>query len=251
MSCQAFNCVVRWLRNKNTARYFEDHPAARDAIATVVQEVIRRKPLPTPASTPCNTDTPSEQAPTPLLSQHIAQEEELDPDDAAPTPLPSNRNTQEEVPDPDDQADQHDNLFVDIHDHSSPAVQQGLGKGGRPPNHTYIENIDDSEPEQTGDGSANLDVCPLTDESDDLRDQDARPDGQVSGQTAALLKYQSDTTQNKPRKRQHNFEGSRDSKRIHIEAADATEVELESRSLQCSRPFEHRPGPNQNKRHDQ
>jgi len=92
---------------------------------------------------------------------------------------------------------------------------------------------------------------PLTDESDGLRDQDACPDGQVSGQTAALLKYQSDITQDTPRKRKHSFEGSRDSKRMHVEATDATEVELGSRSLQRSGPLGLWFTPNQSERHNQ
>jgi hypothetical protein len=52
------------------------------------------------------------------------------------------------VPDPDDQAHEHNNLFVDAHDQSSPAVQQGLG---RPPNHTYIESADDCADASEGD----------------------------------------------------------------------------------------------------
>jgi Heterokaryon incompatibility protein (HET) len=70
----------------------------------VVRAVTRPEPLPTPASISCNTDTPSEQPPTPPLSQRIAHDGdgELDPESASPTPLPSYRNTQEEGLDPDD-----------------------------------------------------------------------------------------------------------------------------------------------------
>jgi hypothetical protein len=211
------------------------------------------KPLPTPAPTPCNSNTPGEQAPTLLPPQDIAQEEP-GRDDQAPSPLDSHHVSREGEFDYDDPADQLESVSRGHHDDSSPAAQQELEQGSRPAKYTYVEVADDCGSEQSSgpQHSTNRDAWPPADHGDDLRDQDARPNSQSSEQAATpLIQYESDTTQDKPRKRQHNFEGSRDSKRPHIEAADATEVELGSRSLQCSKPFELRPGPNQNERHDQ
>jgi hypothetical protein len=249
-----FKYVVHWLRNKNITRYFEDHPAARDAIVTSVQEVTPPKPLPTPAATPCNTDTPGEQAPTPLSPQHIAQEEP-DPGDQAPAQLPSQHVVQKEELELVDPTDLHENLPGDTHDQNSPATQQELENGSQPSNYTSLEDADDSEGKQaTGDSqySANLDVSAPGDHGDNFSDQDARPSGESAGPSAPpSVQYQSDTTRYQPRKRKNYFDGSRGSKRTHFEAADSTEVELGSRSRQCSGPFELRPGPDQDERHDQ
>jgi hypothetical protein len=92
------------------------------------------------------------------------------------------------VPDPGDQADQHitslSTLSIKAHQlfNKSSAREADL--------QTIRMKRTQTTPNpsrQTGDGSANLNVCPLTDESDN---------------------------QDKPQKRKHNFEGSRDSKRI-------------------------------------
>ena len=167
-----------------------------------VQEVTRPKSLPTSASTPCNTNIPGEQAPTPLAPQRITQEEEFDLDD---------------------QTDQHKNLFANPHDRSSPAAQQGLETGSRLSNHICIEGVDDSESEEvSGDSqhSANLDVWPSADHSDNLHDQDTYLNGQISGQTVTSSTLcQSNTRQYISSKREHNFEDSSASKRTHIEAA--------------------------------
>jgi hypothetical protein len=106
-------------------RQIENHPAAYVEVVTAVQEIPRPKPLPTPASTPCHTDLHGEQASAPLPPQHITQEEELDPDD---------------------QTDQQENLFVELHDHGSPAVQQELNQRSRPLYHAYVEDATTPRP---------------------------------------------------------------------------------------------------------
>lgn len=133
-----FKYVVRWLRNKNTTRYFEDHPAARDTIVTAVQEVTRLKPLPTL----CNSNTPGEQAPALLPSQHIPQEEPSR-DDQAPTLLASQHVAREGEGefDYDSPADQRKNVSGGHHDESSPAAQQELEQGSRPSKYAYAEGI--------------------------------------------------------------------------------------------------------------
>jgi hypothetical protein len=194
---------------------------------TAVQEVTRPKPLPTPAPTPCNSNTPSEQAPTLLPSQHITQEE---PGcyDQADTPLASQHVTREGEFDCEDPANQH-NVSRRHHDESSPAAQRGLEQGSRRSQHTYVEVADDSEIEQSDSSqhSAYLDGQPSASHGDDLHDQDARPNSRSLEQTATLIRYESDTSRYPSRKRKHNFEQGRDSKRPHIEATDATEVEVE------------------------
>ena len=189
--------------------------------------------LPTPASTPCNSNTSGEQTPTPLPSQHIAIVEP-DPGDQAPAPLPSQPIAQREELDLNDPTDLHKNLSRETHDKSPPAAQQELENGSQPSNHTSIGDADDSEGEQAtseSQHSANLDVSYLADRSDNVSDQDARPSGQSSGQTAtSSVQYRSNATRYQSRKRKHNFEGS-SVKHARIEAADATDVELGGRSL--------------------
>ncbi len=80
MSCKVFDYLVCLLQNRKIVDYIENHPAAYDTFATVAEKITRPKCLPTPASTPCHTDLPDEQASALLHSQQIAQEEELDPD---------------------------------------------------------------------------------------------------------------------------------------------------------------------------
>jgi hypothetical protein len=248
-----FKYFVRWLRNQKTTQYFEDHPAARDVIVTAVQEVTRRKPLPTPAPTPYNSNTPGEQAPTLLPSQYIGQGEP-GRDYQAPTPLASRHIAREREFDCDDLADQHKSVSGGHHDESSPATQQKLEQGSRPSKHAYVEVADDSESEQSGGSqhSANLDGWPLADHGGDLHDQDVRPNSQSSEQTAKfLIQSESDTSQYPSRKRKQNFERGRNSKRPHTRAAGATEIELRRRSLDCSRPLELRLGTDQDETHDQ
>jgi hypothetical protein len=88
---------------KTRRNSLEDHPATRDAIVVAVQEVIHSKLLQTPASTPCNAETPDEAASAPLAFEYITQEEELGPDD---------------------HVGQHKNKnpFVDPYNESSPAI---------------------------------------------------------------------------------------------------------------------------------
>jgi hypothetical protein len=64
------------------------------------------------------------------------------------------------------------------------------------------------------------------------------------------MQYDSDTLAYLLRKRKHNCELGRELKRPHIEATDA-EVELGSRSLECSRPLELRLGTDQDERHSE
>ena len=147
---------------------------------TAVQEVTRSKPLPTPAPTPCNSNTPSEQAPTLLPSQHITREE---PGcyDRADTPLASQHVTREGEFDCEDPVNRH-NVSGGYYDESSLADQQGLEQGSRRSQYTYIEVADDSESEQSDSSqhSASLDGQHSADHGDDLHDQDARPNGQSS-----------------------------------------------------------------------
>ena len=227
----------------------EDHPATRDAIVVAVQEVTHSKLLQTPASTPCNAETPDEASSAPLAFEHITQEEELGPD------VGQHKNKNPFV-DPHNESspaipDQQAQLFINPHDQGSPTVQQGLGHEGRL-NQAYVEDANDSETEPTSGDSqplANLDVWLPAHGSDDLRDQDAHRDGQLLRQAATpLISHQSDTTQYKSPKRKHNFEGSRNPKRMQVEALDATEEEgeLGSRSLQFSGSFELQPATDQN-----
>jgi len=217
---------------------------------TVVQEVTQPKPLLTPAPTPCNSNTPSKQAPTLLSSQYIAQEEPSY-DDQAPTPLASQHVTQEGEFGCKDSAIQYKNVSGGHHYRSSQAAQQELEQGSRASKYTYVEVVDDSESEESSGSqhSANLDGWPPADHGDD---QDACPNNQSSSeQTATLIQYESDTSQYPSRKRKHNFERGRDSKRPYIKAADATEVEVGSRSLEFSESLELQLETDQDRRHDQ
>ena len=136
--------VLDWLQ-----RYLEKHPADRDV---VLKAVTVPKLLSTPASTPSNTDIPGEPAPAPIRSQFIEQEVESNSDrDADQQASPFIK--------PHDQSsrafdNQDESVFVDSHDHGSPATQQGAGHAV-PPYQAYVEDAEDS----SGDSQplANLD----------------------------------------------------------------------------------------------
>lgn len=243
-----FKYVVRWLQNQETTRYFKDHPATRDTIVSVVQEVTRPKPLPTPAPTPCNSNAPGEQASTLLPSRSIAHEEPVR-DEQVPPPLVSQYGAREGEFDYDDPANQHRSLSGVHHDERSSAAQQEHEQGSRPPKYTDIEVADDCGSEQSSGSqhSANPDGWPPAGYGDDLHDQDARS----NSQSLAATSYDSDTSEYLSRKRKHHVKRGGDSKRPHIEAADVTEVELESKSLESSKPLELRLGTDLDGRHGQ
>lgn len=176
---------------------------------------------------------------------------------ATPTPLASrllrlytlNISHKKRSVDSDDQTDQHENLF-ESHDHSSPAIRQELNHKSRRLYQAYVENVDDSEPEQTsGDSqrSANLGVWPSTDHNDDIYDRDACQESQLSGQTAtSLTPHRPDTTKRKPYKRKPNFEDRGASKRAQSELADAAQVGPKNSNSQRSGLFELRSAPDRN-----
>jgi len=60
------------LRNRKITDYIVNHPAAYEEIVITVEEIPRPKYLPTPVSTPCYIDLPSEQASALSPSQQIA-----------------------------------------------------------------------------------------------------------------------------------------------------------------------------------
>ncbi|KAL5331407.1 hypothetical protein ACEPPN_000937 [Leptodophora sp. 'Broadleaf-Isolate-01'] len=105
---------------RNT-RYFEDHPAARDTIVSVAQEVTRPKPLPTPAPTPCNSNAPGEQASTLRPSQYTAQGEPAR-DEQVPPPPVSQHVAREGEFEYDDPTDQHESVSGVHHDESLSAA---------------------------------------------------------------------------------------------------------------------------------
>jgi hypothetical protein len=85
---------------------------------SVVRQVTRPKPLPTPAATPCNSNAPGKQASTLLPSQHIAQEEP-GRDERVPPPLVSHHVAHEEESDYNVPAGQHEIISEGHHDESS------------------------------------------------------------------------------------------------------------------------------------
>lgn len=108
---QAFKCVVRWLRNEQTTRYFADHPAARETIVNTIQEVTRSKALLTPAATPCNSHLPDEQASI-LLSLPNTTRESSAHDSTPSSPIVSQhirRQKNRGSTDEDDAEDEQDN----------------------------------------------------------------------------------------------------------------------------------------------
>jgi hypothetical protein len=138
----------------------------------VLKAVTVPKLLPTPASTPSNTDIPGEPAPAPIRSQFIDQEVESNSDrDADQHVSPFIK--------PHDQAvdNQDESLFVDPHDHGSPATQQGGGHGV-PPYQAYGEDVEDS----SGDSqpSADLDDWIPSCDGDDRQDGWSSGDSQPS-----------------------------------------------------------------------
>ncbi|KFY47005.1 hypothetical protein V494_00229 [Pseudogymnoascus sp. VKM F-4513 (FW-928)] len=184
--------VLHWLQ-----RYLENHPDDRDV---VLKAVTVPKLISTPASTPSNTDIPGEPAPAPIRSQFIEQEVESNSDrdadqHASPFVKPHDQSSRA--------VDNHDeSLFVDPHDHGSPASQQGGGHGV-PPYQAHVEDAKDS----SGDSqpSANLDDLLLTSDGDALQDDETRGQrldisdaGQDSGFVASLAT--SPTTPTTPEK---------------------------------------------------
>jgi hypothetical protein len=219
---------------------------------SVVQEVTRPKPLPTPAPTPCNSNAPGEQASTLPSPQHIAQKEPSR-DEQVPPPLLSQHVAREGEFDYNDPTDQHESVSEGHHDESSPAAQQELEQGGGPSKHTYVEVDDCGSEESSGSQhSSSPDGRPPADHGEDLHDQDTRPNSQSLEQAAtSLIQYDSETSEYSSPKRKHPLERGRDSKRPHVEAADATEVDLGSKSLEYSRALEPRLGTDQDERHGQ
>jgi hypothetical protein len=164
--------VLQWLQ-----LYLEEHPDDRDV---VLKAVTVPKLLSTPASTPSSTDIPGEPAPDALSSQFIDQEVESNSDcdaDQHASPFIKSHDQSSRAVD-----NQDESLFVDPHDHGSPATQQGGGHGV-PPYQAYVEDAEDS----SGDSqpSANLDDWIPT------SDGDGRQDGWSSGdsQPSANLDY--------------------------------------------------------------
>jgi hypothetical protein len=210
----------------------------------VLKAVTVPKLLPTPASTPSNTDISGEPALAPIPSQLIEQEVESNSDrDADPHASPFIK--------PHDQSsraldNQDESLFVDPHDHGSPATQQGGGHGV-PPYQAYVEDAEDS----SGDSqpSANLDdwipSCDGDDRQDGLSSGDSqhaadlddllpssdRQDGKLLRQGATSSKSQQS---NKSSKRKQNFRDRKDPKRLQIKGLDAY---LGSRSPQLSEAY--------------
>ncbi|KFY81198.1 hypothetical protein V499_00024 [Pseudogymnoascus sp. VKM F-103] len=103
---KAVRSVVRWLRNENTTRDFEEHPVARDAIVIAVREVSHSTALATPTSTPYNPHTSIDQALTHFSPPYIAHEES-DPGDQTSTLLLPLHIAQAERGDFNDSTDLH------------------------------------------------------------------------------------------------------------------------------------------------
>ncbi|OBT54779.1 hypothetical protein VE04_03468 [Pseudogymnoascus sp. 24MN13] len=215
---------------------FGQHPELLEG-ARDTQPSIAVTPT-TPASTPSNTDMPGEPAPAPVPSKFIKQEVESnsgrDADQhASPFIKPRDQSSRAVY-------NQDESLFVDPHDHGSPATQEGGGHGV-PPYQAYVEDAEDS----SGDSqpSVNLDDWYPSRDGDDRQDGwssgdsqhaahfddllpssdgDDRQDGKLLRQGAT-----SSTSQqpNKSSKRKQNFQ---------IKALDGTEVYLGSRSPQLS-----------------
>ena len=207
---QAVKSVVRWLRNENTTRYFEQHPVARDAIAVAVREVTHSTALATPTSTPYNPHTPIDQALTHLSPPYIAHEES-DPVDQTSTLLLPLHIAQAERGDSNDSTDLH-KLSPD---QISPAAQQELESGSHPPDYSSIEH------------------------GDKLDSEHATSDSQHS----AGLEVSTPATRDKPRKRKHNFEGCGKFKEARIEVTGTTDTELGEKGLQCFKQITSRPVP--------
>jgi hypothetical protein len=148
----------------------------------------------------------------------------------------------------DDPANQHESVSGGHHDESSSAAQQEHEQGSGPSKHAYVE-VDNCESEQSSGSqhSSRPDGWPPADHGDDVHDQDGHPNSQSSEQAATS---ESDASEYPSRKRKHHFERGRDSKRPHIDAADATEVDLRRKSLEYSRAVELRLGTDQDERHD-
>lgn len=200
----------------------------------VLKAVTVPKLLPTPATTPSNTDIPGEPAPAPIPSRFIEQEVRSNSDrdaDQHASPFIEPHDQSSRAVD-----NRNESLFVDPHDHSSPATQQGGGHGV-PQYQAYVEDAEDS----SGDSqpSANLDdwipSCDGDDRQDGLSSSDSqnaanlfpssdRQDGKLLRQGAMSSKSQQS---NKSSKRKQNFGDRKGPKRLQIKALD-----LRSRSPQ-------------------
>ncbi|RFU24022.1 hypothetical protein B7463_g12314, partial [Scytalidium lignicola] len=141
----AFRAVVCWLQNRNTTQYFDDHPAARDAIMAAVQRVVRRIP-PTPGQTP--RDAPCERAPTSLRPQHVISEWPARDRRTSPS-LPFPYVVHEGERDCYISTGPCDDLSLETRGRASPTVQRELENEGQPSNHTSLEDTDDLGGEQT------------------------------------------------------------------------------------------------------
>ncbi|KFZ16874.1 hypothetical protein V501_02027 [Pseudogymnoascus sp. VKM F-4519 (FW-2642)] len=241
---KAVKSVVRWLRNENTTRYFENHPVARDAILTAVREVTHSTALATPTSTPYNSHTSIGQALTPLSSPSIAHEESDQSDQTSTLLLPLHI-AQAKSGDFNDSTDLQ-KIPRDAPDQTSPAAQQELENGSQPPYYSSIEHGDTLDSEHATNGSqhcAGLEASTPA-EHNDVSDNDAHPNGLPFTQTpTSLVQYRSNTARDQPRKRKHNSEGCGKFKQARIGVTDTTDAELGDKSLECSKQITSQPVP--------
>lgn len=210
----------------------ENHPADRGAI---VKALTDPKLLPSPASTPSNTDVPG-QPTIAISSQYIKQEDEDNlRDDAIQhessfiDPLIQSLRADK---------NQDESLFIDAHTQGSPVTQQRVDNGV-PLYEAYVEDTDDSSDDSQPSRKPD-DWLPTSDGDD-------RQDGQLSRQAAtSSISQQSGITQYKFSKRKQNFEGRRNTKRLQVDALDGTEVDIGRRSPQPLGTFKLQPAPDRN-----
>ncbi|ELR05686.1 hypothetical protein GMDG_07529, partial [Pseudogymnoascus destructans 20631-21] len=181
-----------------------------------------QSPFQLPPQTPSSIDSPSELARTLIPSQSVDKKFENKTGGDADLHDQSSRAVH----------NQDGGLFVNPHGQGLSATQQGIGHVV-PPYQAYVESADDS----SGDSqpSGDLDGWLSTSEGDGGLNE-------LSRQTAKPSRSQQS---NKSPKRKQNYEGSRDPKRLHVEALDGTEVYLGSRSPQLSGTSELQSAPDQ------
>ncbi|KAG9240383.1 hypothetical protein BJ878DRAFT_483897 [Calycina marina] len=190
----ALQHVVRWLRSKNTTKYLETHPFARDALVVAVQEVTHPKLPPTPAPTPLDPAALSEHATTPCPAGLVEEH--------SPTTSPHNTYGEESSA----------SLSYNLPQTPSEAADS---LGG------LVTEGDLEHGTQRDASSENIEI--LGDKGDvrgDVRGDVSANDDSPSSEAFA------DTAQRKPRKRKHVDEGSSGPEPISSDGADVAGDDL-------------------------
>ncbi|RFU23677.1 hypothetical protein B7463_g12662, partial [Scytalidium lignicola] len=140
--------MIAAVLNHLTARFFEEHPEARDVIATAVRDGAHPRPLVTPVPTPYNTNTTIEEAAILLPSQDITYEDPGPRWQVADFSI--SQHVAQDAVDYCNQTDYHKDHSGEIYDQSILAAPQELGGDVCVSSSALIQDTNNVESQQAG-----------------------------------------------------------------------------------------------------